>query len=90
MTMGKYEIDISVEQSLEAEAQRTGTSTSDIVSEAVVRHLSYLAEERRIDDEREKEFLSGEFISDGAMDKYMEGLFNNENPTPPTPDVFTK
>lgn len=90
MSMATYEIDMNIEQVLIAEAQRTGTSTSVIVSEAVARHLQYLEYERKTDAERDKEFLLGEFISDKAMDTYMEGLFKGEKPEVPKVDIALK
>lgn len=88
MSMAQYQLDNALEKGLEVEAQRAGSTTSAIVSEAVSRHLSYLEEERKIDDERDAEVRAGELVSQERMNQFMEDLFAGKDPKNPEPDTF--
>ena len=90
MSTAALSLDKSVTETLEAEAFRTGSNAEDIATVAILRYFETVTEDRRIDAEREKEFLSGAYVSDKVMDGYMDALFQGKNPTAPKPDVFIK
>lgn len=81
-------MDANTKSSLEAEAKRRDRSTAYVVNEAIQSYLDKQAYKRESLLAAIEEADKGIFISEEAMDKWMES-WGTENELPaPEPDIF--
>jgi predicted transcriptional regulator len=80
--------DESTKSRLEQEAKREDRSTGYVINKAVEHYLNKKDNFRKEMETLVAEANKGVFISEEAMDKWMESWDTNDGMPPPEPDIF--
>ena len=82
------QVDAEVREKLESEAHLQKTSAEDVAEFAIRRYLEILEHDRDILRERIAEADKGVFISEEAMNRWVDSWGTENELPPPDPDIF--
>ncbi|MGN6584177.1 MAG: CopG family ribbon-helix-helix protein [Rhizobiaceae bacterium] len=81
-------VDTKLKEKLDNEARLQKVSADDVAQRAIASYLEYLEREREILRERIAEADKGIFISEEAMNRWVESWGTDNELPPPEPDIF--
>jgi len=81
-------VDTKLKEKLDNEARLQKVSADDVAQRAIASYLEYLEREREILRQRIAEADKGIFISEEAMNRWVESWGTDNELPPPEPDIF--